>query len=230
MSGQLMIAASEGSPVVTGILLGATVLWIVARTVARYRLHRASLEETTPADDADPGWEPAVARLPKVFPNPRETDPDPLTVMRIIFLGLEIALFLWLLVLSFVTPWSDGDVGAWPWIVVAAGLLSLAGVAWVRRRQFNTESETDLAGQFRTAMFLGIGIAEIAWLVGLVATLLTKSLWIYLLGLGFAFLDMTLVAPGRAEIARRQRQIDATHPGLSLTRSLLRPSDRPRTD
>lgn len=214
---------------VTGVLMGATVLWIVARSVARFRLHRASLEETPQAADIDPGWEPAVASLPKVFPDRREKEPDPLTVMRIIFLGLEIALFLWLLVLSFVIPWSGGDVGAWPWIVVAAGLLSLAGVVWVRRRQFDTESETHLAGQFRTAMFLGIGIAELAWLVGLVATLLTKSLWIYLPGLGFALLDMTLVAPGRAEIARRQRQIDATRPGLNLTRSLLRPSDRPRT-
>ena len=47
--------------------------------------------------------------------------------------------------------------------------------------------------------------------------------------LGLSGLGMTLVAPGRSEIARRQRAIDEAHSGYDLTRSLMRAPDRPRT-
>jgi hypothetical protein len=230
MSGCPILAASGGSPVVTGILFVAAPSWLVVRSICRMRLHRAAAEGRSPAEDEDPGWDQAVARIPSAFPDRRAKEADPLTVLRMIFLGLEIALFLWLLVLSFATPWNSGDVGLAPWIVAAAGLLSLAGVAWLRRRPLHTGSEAGLAAQFRTAMLLGIAFAEIAWLIAVVTTFIAQSLWIYVLGLVFAVLGMTLVAPRRAEIARRQRQIDEAHQGYDLTRSLLHAPDRPRRD
>lgn len=77
-------------------------------------------------------------------------------------------------------------------------------------------------------MFLGIGVAEVPGLVGLALVLLTNSLWVYLIGLSFSLIDLTLVGPTRAEIARRQRQIVEAHLPYDLTRALLRRPDLPR--
>jgi hypothetical protein len=185
-----------------------------------------------PDEGVDPGWKPALARFARAYVH-RKTPgvADPLTEMRQIFLGLEMAFFLFLIPLSFLARWDDGDAGIAPWLVIGAGVLSLLGISWVRRRPLNMATESGLAAQFRTALFLGFGIAEIPGLLGVAAAIITKSLWIYLIGLAFSLVDLTLIGPTRAEIARRQRQIAEAHLPHDLTRSLLsRPDQRLRSD
>ena len=148
--------------------------------------------------------------------------------MRLIFLGLVIALIVVRGRVLVQHPWNSGGEGIAPWVVVGAGLLSLIGIAWVRRRPLNMATESGLAGQFRTAMFLGIGFAESRHFWALALMLVTKSLWVYLIGLAFSLVDLMLIGPTRTEIARRQRQIVEAHMPHDLTRALMTPPDPAR--
>ena len=223
-----MIASSGGSPVVQIIGESAASVWLISGYLYRWRLSRSAAPTDNAATDKDPGWGPAFARASMPFRRRRSVDGDPLTAARLIFVGLAIAFPLFLLAFSFSTPWNGGDAGIAPWVVTGAGLLSLTGIAWVRRRPLNMATESGLAGQFRTAMFLGIGFAEIPGLLGVVMILITGSLWIYVIGLAFSLLDLVLIGPTRTEIARRQRQIAAAHQPHDLTRALMRKPDPPR--
>jgi hypothetical protein len=154
-----MIAASDGSPVVQVVGMTAAILWLIASYLYRWRLRLSGIPfDTAPTEGVDPGWGPVFARATFMFPHRKSRGADPLTAMRLIFLAVEIALVLFLLPFSFISPWNSGDAGIAPWVVIGVGLLSLVGIAWVRRRPLDMATESGLAGQFRTLMFMGIGI------------------------------------------------------------------------
>lgn len=118
-----MIATTGGSPIVTIIVSSVAGLWVASGLVYRRRVRRSgSLLGNSAADGVDPGWRPVFFRMMRMWPQPGPADsPDPLTTMRMILLGLEIAPVLMLLVLSFKTPWSNASAGPAPWIVVEPG-------------------------------------------------------------------------------------------------------------
>lgn len=212
------------------IACGILAIWVIAGFV--YRRQRFARPHNPPTEGVDPGWGPVFARATQLFPYRSKASAaaaDPLSVMRLIFVGLVSALFLYIVAFSFSTPWNSGSEGAAPWIVIAVGLLSLVGIAWVRRRPFNVQDETSLPGVFRTLMFLGIGIGEVPALFALVMMFVTKSLWVYLIGLAFSLLDLWLIGPTKTEIARRQRQLVEAHLPHDLTRALMTPPERPPT-
>jgi F0F1-type ATP synthase membrane subunit c/vacuolar-type H+-ATPase subunit K len=108
-------------------------------------------------------------------------------------------------------------------VVAAAGVAALIGIGFVRARPLDIADDTRLAGSFRAAMFIGIGLCEAPALLGVAGSLLTDSLWILVLGLVPTMVGFALIAPGPHEIGRRQRQIVAAHSHLDLALALLRP-------
>src|SRR6266545_7566761 len=106
----------------------------------------------------DPGWWPSlrglwrhwIALLGSVMrlrAMPVET--NGLILLRSVFLGLLVTLFLLLVPLSFIGPWDDGDERWVPWAVVVIGIASLAWVARIRRRPLSTTSPEALARYYR---------------------------------------------------------------------------------
>ncbi|HEV8621350.1 MAG TPA: hypothetical protein VGR33_00445, partial [Actinomycetota bacterium] len=63
--------------------------------------------------------------------------------------------------------------------------------------------------------------ANSAALFGFVGVFIGGSFWLYLLGLAFALPGLALIAPTRADIERRQRQIEAQGSSLSLLDALI---------
>ncbi|HYU93960.1 MAG TPA: hypothetical protein VEN95_10855 [Actinomycetota bacterium] len=178
----------------------------------------------------DPGWRPSLRGL-RWYPIPIvgevinirawRKERNGLIVLRSVFLGLLVTLFLFLVPLSFVAPWDGGDEGWVPWVVVLIGIASLAQVARIRRRPLSTTSPEALAHWYRALFFIGVGAAVGAALWGFAGVFLGGSLWIYLLGLPFGLLGLWMIAPTRSDIERRQREITAAGSALSLTDALI---------
>jgi hypothetical protein len=178
----------------------------------------------------DPGWWPSVRGLSwyvlpivgsvmRIRGNRRQT--NGLIVLRSVFLSLVVPLFLFLVALTFIEPWDGGDERWTPWMVLAIGVLSLAGIARIRRRPLPVGSVKALALTYRSLFFIGIGLAEAAALWGIVGVFLGGSLWIYLVGLAFSLVGLRMVAPTEGDIERRQREIAAAGSSLSLLDALI---------
>jgi hypothetical protein len=178
----------------------------------------------------DPGWWPSLRGLwwyaiPFVGSvmrvRARRGGTNGLIVLRRMFLGLIVPLFLFLVALSFIEPWDGGDERWVPWAVLIIGIVSLAWVARIRRRRLSTTSLEALARSYRALFFIGLGVAEGAALWGFAGVFLGGSLWIYLVGLAFALVGLWMIAPTRLDIERRQSEITAAGSPLSLLDALI---------
>jgi hypothetical protein len=184
----------------------------------------------------DPGWNrlfrPEFRILIPIyglwkFLHEKPDGTDGLTALRGLFVGLVSALFLFLFALSFIAPWNGGKAGLVPWLVVLLGVVGLWRARAARNRPLRIESLENLAVSYRANFFLGIGAAEAPALFAVVGVLfLAAKLWIYVEGLAFAVVGLGLIAPTRADIERRQRQIQAKGSALSLLEALIAPPSR----
>jgi hypothetical protein len=77
------------------------------------------------------------------------------------------------------------------------------------------------AGAYVGVMLIGMGLAETTALLGFVGVFLTHRLWPYLLGMAFSLVGLTLIAPSREDIERRQRDLTDRRLPLSLGEALL---------
>jgi hypothetical protein len=156
----------------------------------------------------------------------RPSRSDGITALRFVFVAFSSALVLFLYVLFFITDGGWGRLsaaGATPWIIAATGVFGLVGTLAVRRRPLDMSSPVRLADSYRTAFFLGVAFSEMPALGAFVGAVVTGHLVVYVVGLGFAAAGMALVAPTKADIARRQRDLMARGSMLSLGRALLGP-------
>lgn len=224
------MSASANTSSVSNILITVAGILVIGMYAYRLAWRRRFLRQamrTPSAKLADPGWKPALALTSRIVPAKLPTS-DPLTGMRSIFIGLVIALPLWILALSFITTSNRGSARAAPDAVVAVGAAALVGILLMRRRPLSLANEAALAGAFRAAMFIQIGLSEIPAMLGVAAAIVMRDLWVCVVGSVFGLIGLALTAPGPREVARRQRQIDAANSTLDLTRALMTPSRRPR--
>jgi hypothetical protein len=187
-------------------------------------------------DPEDPGWgvplrsivRSAVPFVGLLSARRRRSRRDPLTVMRSLILSEVASLFLFLIAFSFIAHWDGGDEGWVPSGVIAVGGLAMIGIAWVRRRPVRGTTQASLVNVYRTQFFLSIGLAMIPALTSLAGVLITRSLWIYLIGLAFSLVGLAWIAPTRRDIERRQAELTASGSPLSLLDALLTtPPGRP---
>jgi hypothetical protein len=147
---------------------------------------------------------------------------NPLVALRAIYVALLASLPLFLFALSFIVPWDGSSAQDW-----FAGLVAILGAAAIglvqlaRHRPLSLESPKQLAASYRAPFFIAVSYAQSAALLGFVGAFLTDSLWVYVLGMGFGLLGLALLAPTRADIERRQRQIEARGSSLSLLEALM---------
>jgi F0F1-type ATP synthase membrane subunit c/vacuolar-type H+-ATPase subunit K len=96
----------------------------------------------------------------------RRKETNGLVGLRSTFLGLLGSLFLFLIAMSFITPWDYGDERWVPWALVVIGIVSLAWVTRIRRRPLPTTSLQAFARHYRALFFIGVGMAESAAIFG----------------------------------------------------------------
>jgi ABC-type transport system involved in cytochrome c biogenesis permease subunit len=191
-------------------------------------------------DYDDPGWAEPLRQVGFGFLPWRATrrgkqQPAAASILvglRVIFLGLVLALLLFLFVLSFLFErgYSDGMATGADVLVVVIGLISFWTVSILARRPLRTESVDTLSASYRTALFVQIATAEVPALAGFIGSFVADSLWPYTLGLAFALAGLYLAAPSRRNIEQRQERIGFEGSPLSLGRALTSatgPPDRP---
>jgi hypothetical protein len=153
--------------------------------------------------------------------------PDGLVAIRLIFLGNFIPLFLFGVLLSLqirLRHWFASSEGDWfALLVIAAGLGSQLGIRWLLRRPLDVSTPLALIGEWRGRLFIGMGLSSAPALIAFIATFLTGTLWIYLLGLFFAVLGFLTIGPTRKNLTQLQERIREQGSPLSLVAVLRHP-------
>ncbi|MEX2458959.1 MAG: hypothetical protein WD770_08240 [Actinomycetota bacterium] len=175
----------------------------------------------------DPGWMPAIKRAWRyiLFPawpvqRPRPGD-NPLIALRTVFLSSLLALAVVGNVLTFVEPDGPPRFGTLHWFIAAYAVVgSVGGVAWARRRSIVVTDVQTVAGSYRGLVLISFGLAHSVALMGFVLVFITGYRWTFAAGLGVALPLLALVAPTRADIERRQRQVTAAGSAVSVSRAV----------
>ncbi|HEX2296341.1 MAG TPA: hypothetical protein VHN37_13660 [Actinomycetota bacterium] len=173
----------------------------------------------------DPGWLPAL-KLVLPAAARRAGGVDGVTTIRTLFLALTGAAFMILFVMTYVFE----DVGSpdpfLAAVVVALGLAGMAGAAWTRRRPLEGNDESEVAGAYRTLFFLGFALVEVPLLLGFTLSYVQGELWPYLTELPLFVAGMTLIAPGRHNLDKRDEELRARGSVISLRHALNAPISR----
>jgi hypothetical protein len=191
-------------------------------------------------DFDDPGWRPVLRRLGPavIFPwirlskgyrqKEKAAVARPLMVARTVFVGIFVAPFLFLFVLSSVVTGSGrwSSPGGWGWAAAGFGTVGLLAAAALRRQSLRDSDADALLRSWNSALFIGIGRACLPEFAALVLTITSHRLWVFVIGLAFTVVCLLLVAPSRGNIERRQSQLDARGTPLSLGQVLMTPLRR----
>ena len=162
--------------------------------------------------------------LPLMLHRARRRPPrssNTLIEMRALHLPTVEALFLFLILLPFIVPWSGpGGAGWFPLLVIANGLYSLGMVRWLGSKSLTTTTLDSLANSFRGFFHLGLGTAASAALIGFAGVFFTNKPWVFLIGLPFGLAGLILIAPTKGAIERGQQQLMAQGSPLYLLEAL----------
>jgi len=144
-----------------------------------------------------------------------------LTSLRLIFGAFVASTFLFGYVLTFMTGGTnEKDPGFWPWVVAGAGLYSVGGVLWSRRRKLDTSSPTRLAASYSAYWFTQMAFAQLSGLMGFVGAIITGLWWIFAEGLAFSIVGWILIAPTDGAVRRKDEELAAMGVPFSLSDAL----------
>lgn len=180
--------------------------------------------------DEDPGWSDAwTSAIPFVGPIIAATRRDrrrtqAVVGLRTVFILVLSSLLFFAISIFFIAPWQGDDpVAVWaPALVIGQGVVTLELVRRIRKRPLETGDAAALANSYRSSMWMRIGLSHSVALVAFLLVLFIGSSWVYVLGMGFAALGITMSAPTGRDIERRQ-ELDLAGIPLSLLRALNRP-------
>jgi len=173
-------------------------------------------------DPRDPGWGSAFSQVARRLIPVLRTSGDPLTILRTLYLSFWVALVLILWILSFLE--ADGDSlspGAGFAIVTGLAAVNTSIVAIVRTRPLTGFTPDELAGAYRSSMFIRLAIAESIAMVGLVLFFVTGSLAVYGLAALLTIPGFLLAAPTSGDIAMHQRLLDERGENVDLFGTLI---------
>ncbi|MEX2557048.1 MAG: hypothetical protein WEB06_15655 [Actinomycetota bacterium] len=183
-------------------------------------------------DGRDPGWKSVLklygrGLLPwNVLRRRATAGLTRLTQIRAIWLSLVTSLFLFFFVLNFLIPW-EGDPGPFPSVIVLMGTVSLASVYSLRRRPLTGSTSETLLESFMQRFFVSFAFSEATVLFGFVCVFLREVRWLYLVGLPFGLIGMTLGGPLRGNIENYDRMLRSRGTPLRLSELLTQPVTPP---
>lgn len=172
--------------------------------------------------DEDPGWNFGWRSLVLLIPvvqllYTRRTRGELLVNLRNAYLSFVGSLFVYGLILPSVVPFR-GDKATLGWVIA---LVALAAAASVFPRLVERPlSCDDLAGGYRTRMFLRIAFANSIALFGFVFAFTSMSNWLYYVGVLLAVPGFVRAAPTRQALIREQDELAARGCNHSLVAAL----------
>jgi ribose/xylose/arabinose/galactoside ABC-type transport system permease subunit len=109
-------------------------------------------------------------------------------------------------------------------VVILLGLIGVVLAIVISARSLDLSDAAKLAASYRVQLFLAFALNEIPLLIAFIVCFLRGEWWPYLFDLPFFLVGMTIIAPGRNNLARRQRRIQEQGSGLSLVRAIAYPA------
>jgi hypothetical protein len=178
-----------------------------------------------PAHERDPGWWPALRRLP-LAPFPLlarlgTANGHPLTHIRLMYCSFVVSLVLIGAILAFLFAGSQATNESWinpALIVYGVCAFLLTRMFW--KKPLAGESPAAILGTYRSAMFLTLAVAMTPALWAFVLSFLTNSLATYLLGVAVGLPSLYLAAPRSRDLERRQVQLYERGLSIDLLESL----------
>ena len=157
----------------------------------------------TPRPDWDPGWNLAFHAAFPMFPLPlmipgrsATRSHDPLTSSRVVFIGLFSSTILYVVAFWFIHP--TGGVPEYAALIIALGIaMHIALDRVVSRAMAAPVDEATLVPVFRTAGFIGVGLAMAVELIAIVTTFFGAPFWVIVLGAAISFSGLLRVAPSQ---------------------------------
>jgi FtsH-binding integral membrane protein len=169
----------------------------------------------------DPGWLPLLRRVgQRVARRPREDELNGVMILRLLFLTMLLTPLLILLLLTLVVDGVGEPSPALGLLMLVLGLAGLAGAFWTANHKLDVGSAQGLAVSYRKNFFLGFSLTEMPLLVSFVFALTRSELWPYLAGLALFFVGMTVIAPSRRNLERRQQTVQSQGSTLPLSHAL----------
>lgn len=149
-----------------------------------------------------------------------------LELTRLVFSTVVVALFLLVVVVGVLVPWtSSGSVPVVVWLLLAAGLVGLVGAAWARGRPVACRAGAELARAYRERVLGGVAFGEAPAVLGFVAALQADAAWPYLVGLALSLIALAVIAPTDGDVERKDAQLRASGCAQSLRQALLAAPD-----
>jgi hypothetical protein len=114
-----------------------------------------------------------------------------------------------------------------------ATFVAIAGVAGValcvrsQSRPLDASDQSTLVASYAAQYFVGMAFAQLPVIAGFVGATVTGHGWMYGLGLAFAVVGFTLVAPTNGRIRRRDEQLVAAGSAFRLSEALQTPPAKP---
>lgn len=174
----------------------------------------------------DPGWRPPqglfvrTLLLPHLGIAPKSVPVLVAVRTLVLVTPAHFALFLSVLWALEITPHG----ATWHAVVlVALGFADLQVLRRFRMRPLPGDTLPQLAASFRALFLLGYALAYAVVLWGFVFYFLTGRMWIYLLGLPFGIVMLTMIAPTKHALELGQREIDLSGREISLGEALMLP-------
>lgn len=162
-------------------------------------------------DPRDPGWGSML--------QPRSGG---LAVLRAVFIAFVTTPLAVLIGLSFVdvteTRFDPGTAIA---ILAAVGGMTVSLGGLLKNRLLRGETSAEVAGSYRTSMFVLLALAETIVSAGVLLFLLSGSLLIYLVALGLAVPAYVQAAPTGRDISRQQELLNGRGVNADLLGGLL---------
>jgi len=183
--------------------------------------------------DDDPGWPRGVSLFALFIPGAaqwqlrRNRGGDGLVALRQVFVAFSYGLVAFGVVLPFLHLKGDSLM---PWLfVVAAVAVVVLGAARFVEKPLNCETDTSLAGSYRTRFFVRIAFGESVALFAFVAVFTGAPLWMYYAGAAVSLIWFwTRAAPTRTALARDQEALNAAGCSRSLVAALRTVPLQPR--
>lgn len=177
----------------------------------------------------DPGWRAALrSAVPFIGLSERRRagwrEPNGLLALRRIFIAVTGGVVLFPLSLAELGPREGPSNDGVLITEVVLGSLVLVAVWWIRRRRLTATSEEVLAASYRSLFIVGLGFAEVPLLFGIVGSFFTMGLSVLVIGPVSSLVGLSLIAPTRADIERRQQEISTAGSPLSLLHALTTPT------
>jgi hypothetical protein len=181
--------------------------------------------------DEDPGWWPAIKRLPRSLipfidfpPTRRRASRPDLIKLRTMHLSMAATLVLLVIAFSVIEVEEEAGHEAWGWLAVGVTTVIALLEIWStgRRMRVMPANERSAADRWRALYFIRVGMVMVPALAAFAMSFLGAGRGPYLAGVAISELLLIVIAPSHRHLSDLTELYRRDGRDIDLIRALLR--------